>query len=145
MPILLSTKGAVTSYESKRQSQEVSVSDNPASNSASAVATTDVVIPLEVISGKPGGTVTIRPGITTLVGPNGSGKTRALRDIQLALRGRGEEAAYVRFLPAGRTGPVERFRAAIDTPGVGSQYGEAYYGNESFRADWHGIESVVGT
>jgi hypothetical protein len=144
VPTLLSTKVAVTSYESKRQPQEVTVSDDPASHSASAVDTTDVTIPLEVISGKPGGTVTIRPGITTLVGPNGSGKTRALRNIQTALRGRGGGVAHVRFLPAGRTGPVERFRAATDRPGVGSQHGEAYYGNESYRANWHAIESVVG-
>ena len=105
---------------------------------------TDVAIPLDVVSGKPGGTVTIRPGITTLVGPNGSGKTRALRSIQRALRNRGTEAAHVRFLPAGRTGPIERFRAAIDSPGVGPQAGEASYGNLEYRSNWHQIESVVG-
>lgn len=51
-------------------------------STAPAAPTTDVAIPLDVITGKSGGTVTIRSGITTLVGPNGSGKTRALRSIQ---------------------------------------------------------------
>lgn len=124
------------------------MSDDPAvhlpSTAATAAPSTDIAIPLKVISGKPGGTVTIRPGITTLVGPNGSGKTRALRSIQQALRGRGAEAAHVRFLPAGRTGPIERFRAAIDSPGVGSTNGEAFYGHINYRSAWHDIESVVG-
>lgn len=124
------------------------MSDDPTihvpSTAAVAAPATDVAVPLDAIAGKPGGTVTIRPGITTLVGPNGSGKTRALRSIQQALRGRGAEAAYVRFLPAGRTGPVERYRAATDSPGVGSNQGEAFYGHISYRSQWHEIESVVG-
>ena len=128
--------------------QKVLVSYDPAvhlsSAAAAAAPTTDIAVPLDVLSGKPGGTVTIRPGITTLVGPNGSGKTRALRSIQQAIRNRGAEAANVRFLPAGRTSPIERFRAAIDSPGVGSTSGEAYYGDVSYRSSWHQIESVVG-
>jgi len=105
---------------------------------------TDYALPLDVVPGKPGGPVTIRPGITTLVGPNGSGKTRALRSIQQAFRNRCAEAAHIRFLPAGRTGPIERFRAATDSPGVGSTAGEAFYGHVSYRPNWHQIESVVG-
>lgn len=126
---------------------EVPGSDDPAVHTTSngpAAPTTDVAIPLDVVAGKPDGTVTIRPGITTLVGPNGSGKTRALRSIQRVLRGRGKDAAHVRFLPAGRTGPVERYRAATDQPGVGSQHGEAFYGHANYRSQWHEIESVVG-
>lgn len=124
------------------------MSDDPtihtSSTAAAAAPATDLTIPLDVIAGKPGGTVTIRPGITTLVGPNGSGKTRALRSIQNALRRRGAESAHVRFLPAGRTGPVERYRAATNSPGVGSNEGEAFYGHVSYRSRWHEIESVVG-
>lgn len=124
------------------------MSDDPAVNTPSTTAVaapaTDVVISLDVLSNKPGGTVTIRPGITTLVGPNGSGKTRALRSIQRALHGRGTDAAHVRFLPAGRTGPLERYRAATESPGVGTQHGEAHYGHVDYRPRWHQIESVVG-
>ncbi len=114
------------------------------SAAAVAVPATDLAISLDAIAGKPGGTITIRPGITTLVGPNGSGKTRALRSIQKELRGRGAEAAHVRFLPAGRTGPIERYRSATDSPGVGSNAGEAFYGHVDYRSQWHDIESVVG-
>ena len=125
------------------------MSDDPASHTpstaAAAAPATDLTIPLDVIAGKPGGTVKIRPGITTLVGPNGSGKTRALRSIQNALRSRGAESAHVRFLPAGRTGPVEQYRAATNSPGVGSNAGEAFYGHVRYRSRWHEIESVVAT
>ena len=124
------------------------MSDDPAIHPVSTATmsgpATDLAIPLDVIAGRPGGTVTIRPGITTLVGPNGSGKTRALRSIQKALRARGAEAAHVRFLPAGRTSPVEGYRAATISPGVGSDAGEAFYGHISYRSRWHEIESVVG-
>lgn len=124
------------------------MSDDPTihtpSTAAVAAPATDLTIPLDVIAGKPGGTVTIRPGITTLVGPNGSGKTRALRSIQKVLRDRGAESAHVRFLPAGRAGPVERYRAATNSPGVGSNEGEAFYGHVGYRSRWHEIESVVG-
>ena len=109
-----------------------------------AAPTNDVVIQLDTVGRKPGGTVTIRPGITTLVGPNGSGKTRALRSIQQVLRNRAEETAHVRFLSAGRTGPIEQYRAATDAPGVGSMSGEAFYGHINYRPRWHEIESVVG-
>ncbi|WP_150131831.1 ATP-dependent nuclease [Sphingomonas carotinifaciens] len=117
---------------------------NTPSIGAEIARATDVTVPLDDIGGKPGGTVTIRPGITTLVGPNGSGKTRALRSIQAVLRSRDVSATHVRFLPAGRTGPIERYRAATDSPGVGSQHGEAFYGHISYRTQWHDIESVVG-
>lgn len=124
------------------------MSDDPAaylpSNAAAAAPTTDIAIPLDILPGKPGGTVTIRPGITTLVGPNGSGKTRALRSIQKVILNRAPETTHVRFLPAGRTSPIERFRAAIDSPGVGPNIGAPYYGNVVYRSSWHQIESVVG-
>ncbi len=58
--------------------------------------------------------------------------------------GRGAEATYVRFLPAGRTGPIEFFRASMNSPGVGPNQGEAYYGHIDYRSNWHQIESVVG-
>ncbi|MBY0338105.1 MAG: AAA family ATPase [Acetobacteraceae bacterium] len=114
------------------------------STTAPAAPGTDIEIRLDAVPGKPGGTVTVRPGITTLVGPNGSGKTRALRSIQKALLHRGAAAGNVRFLQAGRTGPIERFRAALIAPGVGSSEGEAYYGHVNYRSNWHQIESVVG-
>jgi predicted ATP-dependent endonuclease of OLD family len=108
-----------------------------------AASANEIVIALDTIPGKPGGTVKLRPGFTVLVGPNGSGKTRALRSIQRALLSRAE-AAHVRFLPAGRTGPIEQFRAATHQPNVGTVHGEAYFGSIEYRHQWCQIESIVG-
>lgn len=65
------------------------------------------------------GVVQIRPGITTLVGPNGSGKTRALRAIKSALEGIGSVAIHnrkIHFLAAGRSSPLEPYRARVNEP-----------------------------
>jgi ABC-type hemin transport system ATPase subunit len=49
--------------------------------------------------GEAEGVVEVRPGITTLVGPNGSGKTRALRAIKTALTATNRIASVNRKVP----------------------------------------------
>lgn len=89
--------------------------------------------------------VSIRAGMNTLVGPNGSGKTRALRVIKSALEAsplmRGRK---VHFLAAGRTSPLDAFRAAVNGPGQ-VQTDDAAVGHESHRRQWWQIESVTGS
>ncbi|MDE1006527.1 MAG: AAA family ATPase [Paraburkholderia fungorum] len=91
------------------------------------------------------GLIEIRPGITTLVGPNGSGKTRALRAIKTALDATGRIASYDRkshLLAAGRSSPFEHYRAAINSPNLTDN--DAAVGNFSFRERWWDFESVTG-
>jgi len=90
--------------------------------------------------------VNIRAGINTLVGPNGSGKTRALREIKSALQGIGLIATLgrkIHFLAAGRSSPLEAFRAAIDSPGRANEK-DAAVGHANYRRQWWEFESITG-
>ncbi len=90
--------------------------------------------------------VNIRAGINTLVGPNGSGKTRVLRGIKSALQATGRIDALgrkIHFLAAGRSSPLESFRAAVDQPG-GANNNDAAVGHASYRRQWWDFESVTG-
>jgi len=93
------------------------------------------------------GVVEIRPGITTLVGPNGSGKTRALRAIKSALGATNLIGAHGRkthFLAAGRNSPFENFRAAINGPGQ-IDTTDAAFGHRFHQDQWWNFESVTGS
>lgn len=83
---------------------------------------------------------------TVLVGPNGAGKTSVLRNLksqlQALLASRGS-TLKVRLLASGRGSPVERFRAAIDSPG-GREMARATVGHISYAPNWSEIESVTG-
>lgn len=88
----------------------------------------------------------IGPGITTLVGPNGSGKTRALREIKSLLRSNGRIESYnrkVHFLAAGRSSPFEMFRSSVDNPNYINR-DDAAVGNIQYLAQWWDLESVTG-
>lgn len=91
-------------------------------------------------------TIQIGTGITTLVGPNGSGKTRALRAIKLKLMSGNMLTAQnrkVHFLSAGRSSPFESYRSSSESPhGVNS--GDAAIGNVSYLEHWWNYESVTG-
>ena len=92
------------------------------------------------------GLIELRPGITTLVGANGSGKTRALRAIKTALAGTNRIASLnrkIHLLAAGRSSPFEGFRAFVDSPGS-MHRGDAAVGHISYRDSWHDLESVTG-
>lgn len=93
------------------------------------------------------GVVAIRPGITTLVGPNGSGKSRALRTIKSAF----ESADFIKInarkthlLAAGRSSPLEAFRAAVDNPGSFNS-SDAAVGHINYQKEWWNFESVTGS
>lgn len=91
-------------------------------------------------------TIRVSPGITTLVGPNGSGKTQALRAIQRMLKESGQFTAHnrkVHFLSAGRSSPFESFRARVNHPSY-MENGDAAIGQSQFLNQWWDYESVTG-
>lgn len=93
------------------------------------------------------GLVHIRPGITALVGPNGSGKTRALRAIKTALDATNYISSLGRkthFLAAGRSSPLEHFRAAVNNPGSIEQ-SDAAVGHINYVNHWWNLESITGS
>lgn len=109
----------------------------------------DQAWPLKVnikLVGNAQGTVLVRPGLTTLVGPNGTGKTRALRAIKSAVAsvpGISDRGRKVHLLAAGRTSPMERFRSAVDHPDSIEQY-DAAVGQNYFQDQWWNLESITG-
>lgn len=92
------------------------------------------------------GTLLVGPGLTTLVGPNGTGKTRALREIKNAVesvRGISDKGRKVHLLSAGRTSPMERFRSAVESPNS-IERSDAAVGYISYQNQWWYLESITG-
>jgi hypothetical protein len=88
--------------------------------------------------------VNVHTGINTLLGPNGSGKTRALRGIKSALDSSGLiSGRKVHFLAAGRSSPLEVYRAAVNQPGMANS-SDAAVGHANHRRQWWQFESVTG-
>jgi predicted ATPase len=93
------------------------------------------------------GVVRLYPGITTLVGPNGSGKSRALRAIKGSLSSHTllqNSKNKIHLLAAGRSSPLEQYRAAVQSPGQ-ADTSEAAVGHYSFREQWWNMESVTAS
>lgn len=90
--------------------------------------------------------IRIGPGISTLVGPNGSGKTRALRAIKSTLTATNAIEIYnrkVHFLSAGRSSPFEAYRAKADRPDWMTE-DDAAIGSAGHLKQWWDYESVTG-
>lgn len=91
-------------------------------------------------------TIKVGPGITVLVGPNGSGKTRALRAIKSQLMSENLLNANnrkVHFLSAGRSSPLESYRSSSNSP-HGVDTNNAAVGNIGYMDKWWNFESITG-
>lgn len=89
-------------------------------------------------------TIHIYSGITTFLGPNGSGKTQLLRGLKqdIVQHASGKK---VRYVSAGRLGPLENFRSDYDGQRGGNpSYENAQYGNKSSMRHRHQNETVTG-
>ena len=87
--------------------------------------------------------VTIYSGITTFVGPNGSGKTQLMRGLKRAIS-RLIPGKKVRYVSAGRLGPIENYRSDFDGQQNEVDYDGATYGNQRSMARRHLTETVLG-
>jgi predicted ATPase len=91
-------------------------------------------------------TIKVGPGITVLVGPNGSGKTRALRAIKSQLMSENLLNANnrkVHFLSTGRSSPLESYRSSSNSP-HGVDTNNAAVGNIGYMDNWWNFESITG-
>lgn len=87
--------------------------------------------------------VMIYGGITTFVGPNGSGKTQIMRGLKRSIAPMLQNKK-VRYVSAGRLGPIESYRSDFDGQRGGANYDSATYGNQSSMARRHLTETVLG-
>lgn len=86
----------------------------------------------------------IYSGITTFLGPNGSGKTQLLRALKQDVTPHAS-GKKVRYISAGRLGPLENFRSDFDGQRGGNpSYDNAQYGNKRSMQHRHQNETVTG-
>jgi energy-coupling factor transporter ATP-binding protein EcfA2 len=88
--------------------------------------------------------ITLHAGLTTLIGPNGSGKTQLLRGMRDAMQ---QHAAgrKIRFISAGRIGTLENARSDFDGHRGGQPlYEQARFGTKNDLARRHAIETLNG-
>jgi hypothetical protein len=82
-----------------------------------------ITVPIAGVPGQHSGgsySVALNSGLTAFIGPNGSGKTQALRALRPHLQAelaRRSLPPTVRYLSAGRAAPFESFRSASFSPG----------------------------
>lgn len=88
-------------------------------------------------------TITIHGGVTTLLGPNGSGKTQILRGLKSATNQYASNKK-VRYVSAGRLGPMENFRSNYDGRRGTPAYEQATYGAKDSMQFRHENETVTG-
>ena len=89
-------------------------------------------------------TITIYGGITTFLGPNGSGKTQLLRGLKSSTSAFAS-GKKVRYISSGRLGPAETFRSDYDGHRGGAiLYDQASYGTKDQVKRRHSVETILG-
>lgn len=89
-------------------------------------------------------TIKIYGGITTFLGPNGSGKTQLLRGLKISINSI-SSGKKIRYVSAGRLGPLENYRSDYDGHrGNSLLYDSAQFGDKSSMARRHANETVLG-
>ena len=87
-------------------------------------------------------TIMINGGLTTFVGPNGSGKTQVMRALKNQLGQQIKRKA--RYLSAGRLALLENFRCDYDGKRGQARYDSASYGGKDYRESRHNAETAYG-
>lgn len=102
-------------------------------------------VPARVGVSENGVEILINAGLTTLLGPNGSGKTQVMRGLKMALVTKiaaAKSKGKVRFLAAGRAAPFESYRSAINSPS--KENSKAAVGHTGYTSQRWEFESITG-
>jgi hypothetical protein len=86
--------------------------------------------------------ITLHSGITTLLGPNASGKTQLLLEIKKSLKDR---KLKVKYLSAGRLGPLESYRSNYDGNSSHNIDENVNYGSPKKTQYRHDAETIMGS
>jgi hypothetical protein len=95
------------------------------------------------ITGIQNPTIKIYGGITTFLGPNGAGKTQLLRGLKHSL-GAQLNGKKIRYVSAGRLGPMENYRSDYDGQRGQPRFDSATFGDKSSTTRRHKTETVLG-
>ena len=87
--------------------------------------------------------ITIHGGVTTLLGPNGSGKTQIFRGLKASINQYASNKK-IRYVSAGRLGPMENFRSDYDGRRGNPRYEQATYGAKDSMQYRHANETATG-
>ena len=86
--------------------------------------------------------IELRSALTFIVGPNGSGKTHLLKGLKGSFNSYTNKK--VRFISAGRLGPLERYRSNYDQYDRSGEADKATHGYKSNSEYRHKIETING-
>ncbi|WP_114908495.1 ATP-dependent nuclease [Haemophilus haemolyticus] len=86
--------------------------------------------------------IELRSPLTFIVGPNGSGKTHLLKGLKESFNIPADKK--VRFISAGRLGPLEQYRSNYDQYHRPNAADNATHGDKSYSEYRHKIETING-
>jgi hypothetical protein len=95
------------------------------------------------ISGIQNPAIKIYGGVTTFLGPNGAGKTQLLRGLKHSLNAH-FNGKKVRYVSAGRLGPMENYRSDYDGQRGQPRFDSATFGDKSATKRRHQTETILG-
>lgn len=95
------------------------------------------------ISGIQNKSIQINGGVTTFLGPNGSGKTQLLRGLKSSL-GANSNGKKIRYVSAGRLGPMENYRSDYDGQRGQPRFDQASFGDKTSTQRRHKTETILG-
>ncbi len=95
------------------------------------------------ISGIENPPIKVYSGITTFLGPNGAGKTQLLRGLKYSLNSH-LNGKKIRYVSAGRLGPMESFRSDFDGQRGTPNFDSASYGDKASTTRRHQTETILG-
>lgn len=88
-------------------------------------------------------TIKVYGGVTTFLGPNGAGKTQLLRGLKQSL-GAHLNGKKIRYVSAGRLGPMENYRSNYDGHRSIPLFDHATFGDKASTQRRHQTETILG-